>query len=325
MAPTNQTTTIAPTNKSAQQQLLVSVIIPTYNYAQYLGRAIDSVLDQTKSDCEVLVIDDGSTDDTQQVVAAYKDRIGYFYQENKGIYAAAQRGWNESAGRYIIFLDADDRLHPKMLDHVRAAIESKPEVKFIFGRFNWINEAGDVKPGPVLRATDNPIVDFRDYLKGKLPVRTCASTIHRDVLATYLNYWRPGVHGMDIVVTAQTLLMHPCHYIDEVLVDIFDHPNRLRENIDSIRRSGLSLVDAVFDPRILGENNPAMALRKNFTGQVYRELVRAYYRAGCYREARQNFIKAIKACPSTMTDLRFLRRGLVSCFKSLGSGDAGTK
>ena len=89
----------------------VSVIIPTYNYAKYIIRAIDSVLNQTYKDFEIIVVDDGSTDDTRDLVETkYKDKIRYFYQENNGAPAARNKGILESRGEYCIFLDADDEL-----------------------------------------------------------------------------------------------------------------------------------------------------------------------------------------------------------------------
>jgi glycosyltransferase involved in cell wall biosynthesis len=89
----------------------VSVIIPTYNYASYIVKAIDSILKQTYKDFEIIVVDDGSTDNTRELVETrYKDKIRYFYQENKGAPAARNMGILESRGEFCIFLDADDEL-----------------------------------------------------------------------------------------------------------------------------------------------------------------------------------------------------------------------
>src|SRR5437868_7134370 len=90
----------------------VSVIIPTYNRGKLITRAVNSVLNQTFNDFEIIIVDDGSKDETKNILMPYqnqkKNRIKYFYQENRGISAARNRGIKESTGEYIAFLDSDD-------------------------------------------------------------------------------------------------------------------------------------------------------------------------------------------------------------------------
>jgi len=89
----------------------ISVIIPTYNYGKYIERAIDSVLEQSYRSFEIVVVDDGSTDNTRLIIERKdKEKVRYFYQENKGASAARNKGVKESKGKYLIFLDADDAL-----------------------------------------------------------------------------------------------------------------------------------------------------------------------------------------------------------------------
>lgn len=105
----------------------VSVIIPTYNYGHFLGEAIQSVLDQTFQDWELIVVDDGSTDNTREVVAAFADpRIRYVYQENRGNPAARNAALKLAAGEYIACLDADDMWFPEMLQKLVAQLDSLP-------------------------------------------------------------------------------------------------------------------------------------------------------------------------------------------------------
>jgi glycosyltransferase involved in cell wall biosynthesis len=94
----------------------VSVVIPTYNYARYLGEAIDSALGQTLPPLEVTVVDDGSTDDTPQVLAAYGDRIRVLRQKNAGVAIARNSGIAAARGEYVAFLDADDVWLPRKLE-----------------------------------------------------------------------------------------------------------------------------------------------------------------------------------------------------------------
>lgn len=95
---------------------LVSIIIPCYNYGRFLSEAIDSALNQTYKNIEIIVVDDGSTDDTDEVIARYKDKIRYFKQSNKGVCMARNKGIAMSKGDYIVMLDADDWLAHDYID-----------------------------------------------------------------------------------------------------------------------------------------------------------------------------------------------------------------
>ncbi|MCI0564407.1 MAG: glycosyltransferase [Nitrososphaera sp.] len=104
----------------------VSIIIPTFNHAQVLSRAIDSVLCQTYKLCEVIVVDDGSHDGTRDVVGAYGNQIAYIYQGNRGLSAARNTGLRAATGDYIQFLDADDTIHVDKLAVQVALLEKLP-------------------------------------------------------------------------------------------------------------------------------------------------------------------------------------------------------
>ena len=98
-----------------EKRVSISVIIPTYNRARLVTQAIDSVLAQTYKDYEIIVVDDGSTDGTRQALEPYQDRIRYIYQENRGAAAARNLGIKSSNGKWVAFLDSDDRWLPEKL------------------------------------------------------------------------------------------------------------------------------------------------------------------------------------------------------------------
>jgi glycosyltransferase involved in cell wall biosynthesis len=104
---------------------LVSVIIPCYKQAQYLPEAIDSVLKQTYPHVEIVVVNDGSPDDTESVANAYGDRIRYVWRPNGGISAARNTGIAHATGAYLKFLDADDYVHPDQIQWQMEALAGR--------------------------------------------------------------------------------------------------------------------------------------------------------------------------------------------------------
>ena len=112
---------------------LVSVLIPSYNVAPYLGEAIESAFAQTHQPIEVIVVDDGSDDGTEAVARAYGDRIQFEALEHGGIGWGRNRAVELAQGDHLAFLDADDRFLPTKLEHQLAALESDSELDMVFG------------------------------------------------------------------------------------------------------------------------------------------------------------------------------------------------
>ena len=102
----------------------VSVIVPAYNYDSYVDECLESIFMQEGPSLEVIVVDDGSTDNTRAVLEKYENRIKYIYQENRGLSAARNTGLKNSSGRYIQFLDADDLLGPGNLQSKFSCLEN---------------------------------------------------------------------------------------------------------------------------------------------------------------------------------------------------------
>lgn len=112
---------------------LISVIIPAYNNGHYLREAIDSVLTQDYPDVELIVIDDGSTDDTADVLATYAGRLASRFQRNAGMASARNAGYRLSSGSFIAFLDSDDYYTPGRLSLQMAAFEQDPALDCVQG------------------------------------------------------------------------------------------------------------------------------------------------------------------------------------------------
>ncbi len=116
---------------------MISVIIPTYNDAPYLERCLDSVFAQTFKDIEVIVVNDGSTDNTLQILEPYRDRITLIDQKNQGRNPARMRGFKESKGEYLIFLDSDIEMQTDVLEMLYSALETRPKASYAYGSFKF--------------------------------------------------------------------------------------------------------------------------------------------------------------------------------------------
>lgn len=123
---------------------LISVIIPTYNAEQFIGQAIQSVLDQSYPPQEIIVIDDGSTDNTKKALLPFMERIIYLAQNNLGPSAARNSGIRAAKGNLICFQDADDFWTPDKLEVQLAFMEANPEIAMVFSDHEEFNEAGIV-------------------------------------------------------------------------------------------------------------------------------------------------------------------------------------
>jgi|GEM_PF-735880 len=180
---------VSDSTKNAQiKTLLVSAIVPVYNSSRYIQKAIDSILAQTYHNYEIIVVDDGSTDDTKAKLRQYGDKIRYIYQENQGSAAARNTGIKLAQGELVAFLDSDDLWSmPEKLAKQVACFESDPDLggvntgwKIIDGRGKHVKTVQPWHKAPKL--------DLETWLKKKC-VRTSAMIFRRE--------WLEKVGGFD--------------------------------------------------------------------------------------------------------------------------------
>jgi glycosyltransferase involved in cell wall biosynthesis len=124
----------------------VSVIIPTYNSAAFLRETVESVLGQTYSDFEIIVVDDGSTDETERVMRSFGARVSYVKQENKGVSAARNHGIKLARARYVAFLDSDDLWVPQKLAEQIPLLDEDPEIGLVYSDWAVVSERGVAEP-----------------------------------------------------------------------------------------------------------------------------------------------------------------------------------
>lgn len=155
---------------------MVSVIIPLYNKKALVKKAIDSVLSQTFHEFEIIVVDDGSKDDSAKYVKAYADfRINYYYKDNGGVSSARNYGIEKAQGEWLLFLDADDELYEDALFHFSQQIERFPKCKVFVGQQeDKVNISG-------LKCIKTTYPYFHMWLNRFYP-RPGAVLVHKDVI-----------------------------------------------------------------------------------------------------------------------------------------------
>jgi len=170
----------------------VSVVIPTYNSADLVVEAVESVLAQTVPPFEVIVIDDGSTDRTRERLASYGPPVRYVHQENGGVATARNRGVKEAKGDLVAFLDADDAWHPRKLEIQLKVFQRRPELGMLgTGRLDWPNQ-------PFPQLTEASMKEPFDVTLDDLIIRnrflTSSILIRREVL-NRVGEFDPSLHG----------------------------------------------------------------------------------------------------------------------------------
>jgi len=124
----------------------VSIIIPDYNHARFVGDAISSVLAQDYNDLEIIVVDDGSTDNSREVIDQFGSQVKYIYQENAGLSAARNTGIRASKGVFIGVLDADDMYEPAFIKTLVRSLEANPDVDGIYCGYRFVDEKNNLLP-----------------------------------------------------------------------------------------------------------------------------------------------------------------------------------
>ena len=123
----------------------VSILINNYNYARFLGEAIESALDQTYGAFEVIVVDDGSADNSRSVVASYGSRVRLIAKDNGGQASAFNAGFAASSGDVVCFLDSDDLFLPNKLKHVVEIFNENPDIGWCFDTPEWFGNSGGAR------------------------------------------------------------------------------------------------------------------------------------------------------------------------------------
>lgn len=292
-------------------QKLVSVVIPTYNHAEFLRLALQSVMDQSYPHWEAIVVDNHSEDHTDEVLRSFSDsRIRVIKIHNNGVIAASRnRGIAAANGKYVAFLDSDDTWYPEKLTTCIAAFQG--EIGLVSHGLRWIGaRQREMYPGPESRATFDALIDHGNCIT---PSATIVLKSHLDavggfseipVLATSEDY--------HLWIKLARLGVKTC-FLRQILGEYRIHAGNQSSAVDRHLRSVLGVVDEFLPP--IEDGNREQTLRRR------RRYSLAYYGAGRtlqygkhYRDSLPYFFRAIKAWPFAV---RNYAAGLIGIIGSL--------
>jgi glycosyltransferase involved in cell wall biosynthesis len=205
----------------------VSVVVPCYNQARFLGEAIQSVLSQGYTDFEIIVVDDGSNDDTEEVASGYakeNSRVRLIRQENRGQAVARNRGLSEAHGEYVVFLDSDDRLVGEALEVGVRELEAHPGCAFVSGICRKITADGSIVPGwEQFRVRDDPYLE----LLRSCPVYVPAVMYRRSIFDAVGDFDTSYRAAEDYDLSYRILERFPVYCHDTLVAEIRRHEANL--------------------------------------------------------------------------------------------------
>jgi len=270
---------------------MISVIIPTYNHACFLAEAIDSVLAQTLAPLEVIVVDDGSTDATPEVLAAYGDRIRVIRQKNQGVAMARNAGIAAARGEYLAFLDSDDVWYPRKLELQMPRFDAEPQLGLVHCGAETIDSAGRTLKTSVAGLEGRVAEAMLRLDREVIHPQGSGIVVPKRVAEEVGGYDGRLPPSEDWDFCYRVAARYPVGYVADVLVRYRLHGGGIHLNIARMERAMLIALEKAFaDPAV-------RPLRRYSYGKLHRIL------AGCYFENRQlgsfarNAIKSLRYDP----------------------------
>lgn len=303
----------------AHDEILLSIVIPAYNYASTLERAVTSVVQQLTRNHELIVIDDGSTDGTPLLVDKLRQKIHgnvqFILKENGGASSARNRGIREARGTFLIFLDADDELLPGALGELGAHIVAHPETRLVIGGHTSVLPNDKQRTQIPNDLPDSSFERVRSYLLDKsIVLCNGACAVHRSLFERGV-YPEAFKSAEDIPVFAQALAHYPCTVLRTPLARIYKHDDSLRHQFSHAKAGGTRLVEEVFSERRLGQE--FQSLKKPFFTQRCLSLFRSAYLANDYASAKEFFKLAVKQDWRVLFNLSYTKKALRLWAKTL--------
>jgi len=295
----------------------VSVVIASYNRARLLGATLDSILDQHFHDFEVIVVDDGSSDETERVVRSYGTRVQYLYQENQGPSAARNWGVRHAKGEWISIQDSDDLCLPNHLEVLHGYAKIHPEVGMVFANGEYLggpvhNRQTIIPRSKSSRLATRPVklADLFD----KSIVRLQAGLIARKCYDSIGGHDESLRICMDLDLAFRLWTCYPVAYIDQVVFAYRKHDGNISADQDRRISENILVIEKLLREHshteaILG----ASRIRQRLAYRYYR-LAKTRLKHGKANEAKAALNSAVRLSPFNpkyrLYQLQWLASGL---------------
>ena len=271
----------------------ISVIIPTFNRAKILPKAIDSVLQQTYKDYEIVVIDDGSTDDTKEVLMRYGDKIIYRFQENKGISSARNRGIEIARGRYIALLDSDDYWLPEKLEKQVACFQKNPSYRMVATRCSSFKVDGNFtssEPKEEIKKKSRSGKSGWIYkeLFYKNFIRTSSVLIEQECFKKIGTFDETLYCCNDVDMWIRIAKEYEVGFINDILTVYTDNPKGISNDGLAGRKTYVEVLEKNYDPTLI-----PLRLYKKRMARMYAHIGKHYVRRGDFRMGKQVLLKSL--------------------------------
>ena len=275
----------------------ISVLVPTYNCVPYLKRALESVLNQTFKDFEIIVINDGSVDNTKKVVESYQKanpgKIVYIYQENQGVAVARNAGIKAAKSDYLALLDADDIWCPDRLEKGMETIGSDPGIGLVHANITRVDENGMTLSTPVrdLKYLTGPM--FENIFLRKADI-ACPTVLFRKACCDEVGLFDPHLTRLgceDRELWLRIARKFKIVYIDQVLALYRVRLNSMSNNQQKMLKARLYVVDKFFP----SEKNDR--LRRLALAKIYRDLGDEHLFRQQFKHAKERYWESITFNP----------------------------
>ena len=278
----------------------VSVVIATYNRARFLPETIDSVLGQRFRDFELIVVDDGSTDDTPELLKSYGDRIRILCQENRGPAAARNLGIRHARGRWISIQDSDDLSAPDHLESLFAFAEKNPDCGMVFANGAYLagpeHNRETIIPKEKSRRLAQQGVRLLDLFEKSI-VRLQAALLSKTCLETIGGHDKSLRICMDLDLAFRIFMRYPVAYLDKVVFLYRKHEGNIGRNQDLRLLENIRVIEKLV--REFPQAGEELGMRRIAQRTAYRyyRLAKGRWKAGDRDGAREAIRKAASLCP----------------------------
>lgn len=281
----------------------VSIIIPTYNHARFVGQAVDSALAQTYPDVETIVVDDGSTDETRAVLDSYQGQINYIFQENRGLSAARNTGIRAAQGDYFLFLDADDLVPVHKLELQVPLLASHAGCGLVYSGWQFVDEQSDQVLGEMRPKKQGQVL--KDLLRNTFFFPPGAALVHREC------FDRVGLFDESLRAAEDTDMWvriaaagYTFGYVDEVLFYYRTVKGSMSRNLANQAKNEFARLDKFFaNPHLSDE---IRGLKADAYSTIFYEFSTKYFNTGEIKLGQEYLRKAIATSPALAANKEWL-------------------